>query len=77
MPDTQTQAEIIARNLARWQQEQERKHQKQDADRQEAARKGLTLSQLKEFRREGWLRRNCRATLGEIIQSNPSHLKLG
>jgi hypothetical protein len=77
MPDTQTQTEIIARNLARWQQEQERKHAKQDADRQEAARRGLTLSQLKEFRREGWLRRNCRATIQQLIDANPSHLKLG
>lgn len=66
----EAQAATIALNVARWQQEQAAKAQKRQADYAEAARRGLTLSKLKELRREQWQLRNCRATIQEIVKAH-------
>jgi len=64
------QAETIARNIARWKLEQEHKQQKRQQDLAAAAKRGLSLSGLKELRREEWRKRNCRATLAEIVNAH-------
>lgn len=69
------QAETIARNIARWQQEQAAKAQKRQADYAAAAKKGMTLSSLKELRREEWRKRNCRATIQQIVEHHQKESK--
>lgn len=64
------QADTIARNIARWKLEQEQKAKKRQQDLAAAAKKGLTLRGLKELRREEWRKRNCRATISEIVQQH-------
>lgn len=68
----EAQAATIALNVSRWKLEQERKQQKRQADLAEASRRKLTLSGLKELRREEWRRRNCRATIAELVQAHKS-----
>ena len=68
----EAQAATIALNVSRWKLEQERKQQKRQADLAEASRRKLSLSGLKELRREEWRRRNCRATIAELVQAHKS-----
>lgn len=69
------QAETIARNIARWQQEQQQKAAKRQADYAAAAKKGMTLAGLKELRREEWRKRNCRATIQQIVEHHTQQQK--
>ena len=62
----EAQAANIARNVARWKQEQEAKALKRQRDLAEAQRRGLTLSALKQYRREQYQLRNCRSTLAQL-----------
>jgi len=69
----QADAWHIAMNVARWHLEQEKKALKREKDRMEAAKRGLSLAQLKDFRREGWKRRNgnLTTTLEELAAAHP------
>jgi len=65
-----TQAEIISRNILRWQGEQERRQEKHAKIEALAILKGISLSELKEQRAAKYRLANCRATIGEIIKTH-------
>lgn len=69
------QAETIARNVARWQMEQKARELKRQADYAAAAKKGLSLAGLKQLRREEWMKRNCRATIQQIVEHHKQESK--
>jgi hypothetical protein len=59
--------EQVALNIARWhidKAKEEKKHQQLLA---EAARRGITPAALKQLRRDQWELRNCRSTIGQIV----------
>lgn len=66
------QAEIIARNLKRWQEEQKKKQQKREKLAATAQARGLSVAALLEQKKARLRLQNCRATVGEIIAQ---HLK--
>ena len=69
------QATIIARNVLRWQQEQEKKKEKREKLAKLASLKGISVPQLLTQRRERWLLKSCRATIGEIVQKHGKEVK--
>lgn len=73
--EREAQAANIALNVARWRQEQERKALKRQHDLAEAQRRGLSLSQLKQYRREQYNLRHCRNTLQQLAEYHAQQKK--
>jgi hypothetical protein len=64
------QQATINLNVARWRLDQATKREKLERDKLEAMRRGLSLSQLKTYRREQYLLRNCRATIQQLVEAH-------
>jgi len=64
------QQTIINRNIARWQEEQKKKAEKREKLAATASARGVSVKQLISDRRQRYLLKSCRATVGEIIQQH-------
>jgi transposase-like protein len=61
----------VLRRVQRWQEEQKVRKEKQKKREEQAAKRGITVTQLMTQRKEQYLLKSCRATLGEIIKAHP------